>query len=140
MSTDERPIRPGPAWARTGFLVVVWLLVAGTVVQVFLAGLGVFAGGANFAVHRDFGYMLGLVPIPLFVLSLVGRLPRALVLASVFLFVLFILQSVFVAFRSSTPAVAALHVVNGFLIVLTGIWLGWQARRFAGPPLGTATD
>jgi hypothetical protein len=28
MSTDQRPIRPGPAWARTGFLIVlvgVWL-------------------------------------------------------------------------------------------------------------------
>jgi hypothetical protein len=133
-------LRAGPSWARTGFLVLVWLLVAGTVVQVFLAGLGVFAGGANFAVHRDFGYILGLVPIVLFVLSLVARLPRTLVLASVLLFVLFTLQSVFVAFRSSAPAIAALHPVNGFFIVLACIWLGWQARTFAGPPLGTATD
>ena len=118
---------------------MVCLFVVGTVVQVFLAGLGVFAGGANFAVHRDFGYMLGLVPIPLIVLSLVGRLPRGFVLASVLLLVLLILQSVFVAFRSSAPALAAVHPVNGFLIALTGIWLGWQARRFVGPPLGTAT-
>ena len=132
-------MRSGPSWARTGFLLVVWLFVAGTLVQVFLAGLGVFAGGANFAAHRDFGYTLGLVPIALVVLALVGRLPRSLVLGSALLFGLLILQSVFVAFRSTAPALAALHPVNAFFIVLTGIWLGWQGRRFAGPPLGSAT-
>jgi mercuric ion transport protein len=138
MSTDERPIRPGPVWARTGFLLVVWLFVLCSVVQVFLAGLGVFAGGSNFVVHRDFGYLIGPLTLVLIVLALFGRLPRALVLGSVLLLVLLVLQSVFVALRSGAPTVAALHPVNGFLIVLVGIWLGARARTFVRPPLGSA--
>jgi hypothetical protein len=138
MSTDERPIRPGPAWARTGFLLMVWLFVLCGVVQVFLAGLGVFAGSSNFIAHRDLGYLLGPLTLVLIVLAVVGRLPRAVVLGSVLLLVLLVLQSVFVALRSSAPAVAALHPVNGFLIVLVGVWLGARARMFVRPPLGTA--
>lgn len=44
--------------ARSVHLAVAWLLVAGLLVQVFLAGLRVFRGPASFATHRDFGYLL----------------------------------------------------------------------------------
>jgi hypothetical protein len=39
---------------------------------------------------------------------------------------------VFVAFRASAPAIAALHPVNGFLIIGVAIvsgWAAWTARR-----------
>ena len=56
-------------------------------------------------------------------------------------FGLFILQSVFVAMRSSAPAVAALHPVNGFLILLLAIVIAresWIARAAASAaPSGT---
>ena len=43
----------------------------------------------------------------------------------------FILQSVLVLQRDSVPAIAALHPVNGFLILLIAIWLATDAwRRF----------
>lgn len=74
-----------------------------------MAGLGTFAGGANFAVHRDFGYLFGLLTIVLIVLGLIGRLPRLLVGVSVLLLVLFAMQSVFVLMRTDAPAIAALH-------------------------------
>ena len=48
--------------ARPIHLVASWLLVIGLLVQVFLAGMGVFAGASNFATHRDFGYALTLLP------------------------------------------------------------------------------
>ena len=47
------------------------------------------------------------------------------------IFGLVILQSVFVAMRTSTPAIAALHPVNGFLILLVAILLAresWAMR------------
>jgi hypothetical protein len=77
--------------ARTIHLVAAWLFVAGLVVQVFLAGLGVFSGPASFVTHRDVG------------------------------------QSVFVLMRTSAPAVAALHPVNGFLILLIALLIARES-------------
>ena len=117
--------------ARSAFPFVAGLFAVGAIVQVFLAGLGVFDDPSAFITHRDFGYTLSLLPIVMAVLALVGGLPRRFAGLSALLFVLFILQSVFVAMRDSTPAVAALHPLNGFLILGLGIllaWQSWQAR------------
>ena len=102
------------------------------IIQVFLAGLGVFDDPSSFATHRDFGYVIELIPIVMLVLALVGGMPRRFAGLSALLFGLFILQSVFVAMRESMPAVAALHPLNGFLILAIGVllaWQSWQARR-----------
>jgi hypothetical protein len=48
------------------------------------------------------------------------------------------LQSVFVAFRTQRPELAALHPVNGGVILLLGVWLAQRARAFVPAPLGTA--
>jgi hypothetical protein len=117
---------------RTAYLVVAMLLVAGLVTQVFLAGLGVFKGPASFSTHRDFGYMLELLPFLLFLLAILGRLGRRAVALPAAIFGLFILQSVFVALRSDAPEIAALHPVNGFLITFLAIVVArdaWLARR-----------
>lgn len=127
--------------ARSVHLAVAWLLVAGLLVQVFLAGLGVFRGPASFVTHRDFGYLLSLLPIVLLVVGLIARLGRRPAILAAGIFGLFILQSVFVAFRSTSPEAAALHPVNGFLIVLLAIVLArdaWLARN-AGATGSTAT-
>ena len=116
--------------ARTIHMVVAWLLVAALVVQVWLAGRGVF-DTTGFVPHRDFGYLLSLLPIVLLVLGLLGGMGRRDALLAAGIFGLFILQSVFVVMRTSTPAVAALHPVNGFLILLLAIVLArdsWMLR------------
>lgn len=117
---------------RWAYLILAWLLVVGLVAQVFLAGLGVFRGPESFATHRDFGYLLELLPFLLFILAIIGRMGRRAVALPAVIFGLFILQSVFVAFRSDTPEVAALHPVNGFLITFLAIVLArdaWLARN-----------
>ena len=127
--------------ARSVHLAVAWLFVALLLVQIFLAGLGVFRGPASFETHRDFGYMLELLPLVLLVVGLVARLGRRPALLAAGIFGLFILQSVFVALRSTTPEVAALHPVNGFLITFLAIVLArdaWLARG-AGAVESTAT-
>jgi len=106
---------------RRAHLIVASLFVAGVVVQVFLAGLGVFDDPARFATHRDWGYMLELLPIVMLVLALVGRLGRRQIAFAIALFAMFILQSILVAFRVDQPMIAALHPVNGFAILLVGI-------------------
>lgn len=115
--------------ARPIHLVVAWLLVIGLLVQVFLAGMGVFAGSSSFTTHRDFGYALTLLPVVLLVTALVGRFGRWHAIAAAVMFGQFILQSVLVLQRDSTPAIAALHPVNGFLILLIAIWLARDAWR-----------
>ena len=98
--------------ARTIHLVVAWLVVAGLVVQVWLAGRGVFDTSAGFAPHRDLGYTLGLTPLVLLV----------------------ILQSVLVLQRDSNPSIAALHPVNGFLILFLAIVLALDSWRVRSAP------
>jgi hypothetical protein len=120
--------------ARSAHLVVAWLLVVGLVVQIFLAGLGVFRDAASFGTHRDFGFMLELLPLILLVLGLIAGLGRRAAGLAAAIFGLFLLQSVFVGMRTDAPEVAALHPVNGFLITFLAIVLArdaWLGRRAA---------
>jgi len=122
--------------ARIAYLVVLWLFVACLVVQVFLAGMGVFAGVENFATHREFAYLFGWLTLILLALAIIGRLGRRWIWMSLLIFGLFVLQSAFVALRDSAPAVAALHPVNGFLILLISISMGQRAWRELRNPAG----
>jgi uncharacterized protein DUF6220 len=117
--------------ARAIHLGAAWLFVACLVVQVFLAGLGVFDDPKAFITHRDFGYAIGLLTLVLLVAAIVGRLGGRQIGLVVLLMVQFALQSVFVAMRSDSPAVAALHPLNGFLILLVTLIIArdaWSAR------------
>lgn len=117
--------------ARTVHAVLAWLLVAALIVQVWLAGRGVFESPGIFVTHRDVGYTLSLFPIVLLVLGFLGGMGRRVAIMAAAIFGLLILQSVFVAMRTSTPAVAALHPVNGFLILFVAIILAresWTMR------------
>jgi len=106
---------------RTIHLIVAIAFVAGVVVQVFLAGLGVFDDPATFTLHASWGYLLELVVLAMLILAAIGRLGRRQILYAAALLGMFMLQSVFVVVRESYPAVAALHPLNGFAILLLGI-------------------
>ena len=109
------------SYARAAQPWVAWLFVACVVVQVFLAGLGVFDSPTQFVTHREFGYLFGWLVFVLLALAIAGRMGRRIIGLSALLIVLFILQSVFVAFRTSQPAL-------GFLIGLVGIVLAREGR------------
>jgi len=117
--------------ARSLHTVVAVLFVVGLIAQVWLAGRGVFESPTMFDTHRSLGYTLILFTIALLVLGLLGGMGRRPAILAVVIFVLFILQSVFVVMRDSQPAVAALHPVNGFLILFLAIVLArdsWMMR------------
>ena len=129
----DRPPTVIRRWARCGVVIVAWLFVAGVVGQVFLAGLGVFGvPTGDFSTHRGFGYLVGWLTLVVLVLAIAGRLPRRVIGLAVLLLILFALQSVFVAVRDEYPAVAALHPLNGFLILLVGIVIARDARASIG--------
>jgi mercuric ion transport protein len=117
--------------ARTGVAILAGLFAALILVQVFLAGLGVFDDPSAFITHRDFGYTIGLLILPILILALVGRGPRVVVGLAILLAIQMTLQSVFVAMRADNPQVAALHPVNGVLMLIVTIVLAreaWAAR------------
>ena len=116
---------------RLAFIGVAWLFLACVVVQVFLAGLGVFAGAENFSLHREFGYIFGWLTLLLLLLALGGRLGRRWIGLSALMLVLFALQSVFVALREIMPAAAALHPVNALAIFGVALHLARGSRVLA---------
>jgi len=120
--------------ARQLHAVIALLFIAALLIQVWLAGRGVFESPIVFATHRDVGYTLSLFPIVLLVLGLLGGMGRRVAILAAVIFGLFILQSVFVVMRDSSPGIAALHPVNGFLIVLLAVVLArdsWMMRTAA---------
>jgi mercuric ion transport protein len=120
------------SFARQALPIVAAVFVACCLLQVFLAGLGVFDDPRSFLTHRDFGYLLGWFTLAILILALVGREPRRIVGLSVLLMVQFTLQSVFIALRADYPSIAALHPVNGFLILAVGGVIArqaWLVRR-----------
>lgn len=135
--------------ARTAYPIVAGLFLVCAVIQVFLAGLGVFDDPNAFITHRNFGYLFGWLTLVLLVVALVGRMPRRFVGLAVLILVLFSLQSVFVALRADVPAIAALHPLNGFLILGVATytaWTSWKARgesvaqKPATAPAASAAD
>ena len=118
--------------ARNVLAVATWGFVAAVFVQVFLAGLGVFRSPADFELHRNFGFLLEAVVLAIGALAAILRAGRFIVVLALVTFALFLGQSVLITFRTSTPELAALHPVNGFLILLTSILLARQTWPLGG--------
>ena len=129
------------SFTRTAHPIVAAAFVACAVVQVFLAGLGVFDDPKAFVTHREFGYLFGWLTLVVLVLALAGRMPRRVTGLSVLLLVLFALQSLLVAVRVDLPVVAALHPLNGFAILGVGVMTtrsSWRLRHASTTTTATA--
>lgn len=124
--------------ARLALPIVLAAFVACAVIQVFLAGLGVFSDPRAFVTHREFGYAFGWLTLVALIAALVAGSPRRTTGLVAALLLLFALQSVLVAVRADLPAVAALHPLNGFLLLGTALVAtrrAWAERR---APAGAA--
>ena len=123
-------------WARIGFALLAWLLVGLAIVQVYLAGAAVFADltrAGNFEMHRNFGWLIGIITLVQLVLAFAGRLGWRMIGGSALLFALLVVQSVLV--HIGTPNLAALHPVNGFLIVVLALLMAWRGVGYIRAPL-----
>src|SRR5688500_636908 len=122
-------------WARIGFALLAWLLAGLAIVQVYLAGLAVFVPGSTFETHRNFGYLIGIITLVQLVLAFAGRLGWRMIGVSALLLGLMALQSILVIMRTDQPTIAAMHPVNGFLIVLLSVWIAWRGLGHIRAPL-----
>ena len=117
--------------AYTALAVVASIFAVCLVVQVFLAGLGVFDSPSAFMTHATFGFVIEWLTLVMLLIAAFGRLGRRLIGLTALTLCQLVLQSVFVAVRDTYPMVAALHPVNGFLILFLAIVLArdsWMMR------------
>jgi hypothetical protein len=116
------------------------------VVQIFLAGLGVFSldgqqlGSPDetaFGLHRFVAILMSTVALLVVIAAAVARPGRRVVIMSVVLFLLvFVLQGVLAAAGEDTPIFGGLHAIFGIgSLGLAGSML--TAARAAGSPRGT---
>lgn len=109
--------------ARAAYVGLAWLVVVALVVQVFLAGLGLFAGSSNLATHAGVGWIVHLVPILVVVAAALSRAGRRhwqwALAAAVVIFL------VPIALVLGAPVVAALHPV----LAVLGFWLAVVVAR-----------
>ena len=124
-----------PRLARIAYSLVAWLLAAAAIIQIYLAGLGVFTVSSGFEQHRNVGYAIGVLGLILLVLSFAAKMPMRVIGATALLFVLMIVQSVLVFMKTDQPNIAALHPVNGFIIVLLSVWIAWKTLGYIRAPL-----
>ena len=122
------------AGATTTYYGLGLLIALGIVVQVFLAGLGVF-GAESFKAHENFGWMLHTAAIVVFLLALLGPRTGRTIGLGFGLLALMTLQIVFVGARDDTPYVAALHPVFALLVLGLAFHIGMPlvSRRRAVP-------
>jgi hypothetical protein len=124
------------AGATAAYHWIALLIAVGVVVQVFLAGLGIF-GAESFDAHEGFGWTLHTIAILLFLLALIGpRTARAIGIGFGML-ALMTVQILLVQLRDDTPWVAAFHPVLALFVLGLAAHVGMPAisrRRAASAP------
>jgi hypothetical protein len=118
-------------WVRYAMVIVAWLFVAAGMVQLFLAGLSVFDGPEYWQDHVDFGRMIGLLAYLLPILALIGRAGMPRIGHALVITILYLLQTILANIDEGW--IAALHAVNGFLLLGSAIGLGTRMLEMVRP-------
>jgi hypothetical protein len=114
--------------AGAGYRWLLLLFLVAGVVQIFLAGLGVFhlhayglddpAGDSALDPHRTLGFAMGGMAILILVLALVARPgARQVVLAAVLVVQTVVLQSLLAGLGDDSPVWGGLHALDGVLAI-----------------------
>lgn len=106
------------------YVIGTWLFLLGIVVQVFLAGMGLFEL-TDWTNHTNFGWLLGFVVVLLPVLALIARAHARTIAVTGLLALAGIIQPELALARLENPVLAALHPVNALFI----FWLSWLVAR-----------
>ena len=116
----------GARYAYVGFA---WAFLAGLGIQVFFAGLGLFAGSENFKLHVSLGWILHLTPILIVGAAALAREERRRFLTAIALAVTVFIVPLLVLLRDSIPAIAALHPVGAVISFWLAILVARNATR-----------
>lgn len=116
-NTTTAPSRP--TWAVRAYQLLTALFWLAVVIQVFLAGAGIFAGGDWLTAHIVFGHLLSslpLIPIALIILSYIAKLPHTDKGLAWGLLLFTYLQPIWLYMRGINILFAAIHPVNALLL------------------------
>jgi len=142
LADEETDVGPGAltGW-RSGvdraYAYLAGLFVIALLVQVFLAGVGVFgdharkvANATSLDPHRALGSVLGMVAIVLFLVALAARASRLTVVGAFLVALLtLVAQNALASGGDSNKWIGGLHAFDGMLILLLSIWLAGAAHR-----------
>jgi hypothetical protein len=123
----------GHRWVLMAFLLI-------GVIQIFLAGLGVFrlqgqglvtGGDPAFAPHRAVGFTMAGVALVILVLALIARPgTRVLILSAVLVLLTSLMQSLLAGLADNHAVYGGLHALDGLLILgIAGYLYAWSRRR-----------
>jgi hypothetical protein len=141
-SAEPRKAEIASPFRRGAFRCYQWVLLlfllAG-VVQIFLAGLGIFslhgqevgaAGETALNPHRTLGFALGGAALVIAMLAVAARAgARAIVLSFVLLLLTGLVQSLLVSLADDHAIFGGLHAADGLLILGTAAYLYFWSRR-----------
>jgi hypothetical protein len=128
--------------AASVYKVLIALYAAAVVVQIFLAGLGIFDAipdeGESVSsdtwedkieVHAGVGWFLFLGSLLLLIVILIAWTGPRSIGATFGLALLVFIQQILGAAGQDAPVVGALHPINGVLILALALFLAWRAWR-----------
>jgi hypothetical protein len=132
-------VRRGAAWI---YRVLISLFAAAVVVQIFLAGLGIFDAIPDedasvtsdtwedkIEPHAAMGWFLFLGSLLLLILILIAWTGLRSIGAQFGLTLLTFIQQILGAVGQDAPGVGAFHPLNGILILALALFLAWRAWR-----------
>ena len=109
-----------------GWLAVLWAALV--IVQVFLAGLGIF-GAESFDAHKAFGNVLHALTALILLLAIAGPRTGRDIGMSAALFILVTIQIGLVSARDDAPGLAALHPVLALFAMGLALHIGMHVLR-----------
>jgi len=112
------------------YLILAWLILICVVVQVFLAGMAMFEDSEAWVWHRKFVHLFEYITVVMFILGIIGKLPRSLTWGSLGLFALFNIQYYTAhGIAGALHPVLALVVFSGSLALARGSYLFITKRK-----------
>jgi len=115
------------------------LFLVGVLVQVYLIGSTLFAGG-NIEDHQSLGYILSLAPVIPLLLAWPARAGQRTVILCAALLVDAFVQSLLPSLKADAPALAALHPVNALLVFGLSVEVARRAVRLARSEAAAAAE
>ena len=112
------------------FPVLAWAYVAALAVQVFFAGMYVFAGAHNIELHRNMAHVIGLLTFLLLAAVFVGRVPEKRLTFGVL--GLLVVQGMLVHLNQwfGFEMIAALHPVNALVLTYASLTLARRSNAY----------
>jgi hypothetical protein len=117
---------------RYAYAVLAWGFVAAILLQVFFIGLGLFVAADNLELHRNFGWILHLAPLPVLLAAALARAGRRQILQATGLVVVIFFVPILAAVRADLPYVAAFHPVGAMIAFAVALVVARRATNLAG--------